>query len=234
MKGGNNMKCGIYKITNLINGKIYIGCSKNIEHRWIAHKSESILEHNPQYNYSIHKAFRKYGIDNFSFEIIELVSEQELFDKEKYWIAFYDSYNKGYNETKGGDCGPSMPGESNPNAKLLRADIIAIRSALLEGKMPSEVFPAYADRITRKGFDYIWRGESWKEILPEAIEYVKSEEYLKKAKAYAAKSAIPSEKKEMWEDIRNKKQKGLKRLDVYEEYKDKYSLSGFNKVWYRL
>ena len=40
--------------------------------------------------------------------------------------------------------------------------------------------------------------------------------------------------KEIWEDIRNKKQKGLKRLDVYEEYKEKYSLSGFNKVWYRL
>lgn len=48
--------------------------------------------------------------------------------------------------------------------------------------------------------------------------------------AHAAKSEIPSEKKEMWEDIRNKKQKGLKRLDVYEEYKEKYSLSGFNKV----
>lgn len=228
------MKCGIYKITNLINGKVYIGCSKDIEHRWIAHKSESILEHNPQYNYSIHKAFRKYGIDNFSFEIIELVPESELFEKEKYWIAFYDSYNKGYNETLGGDCGPTMPGESNPNAKVSEADVVAIRSALLEGKMPSEVYPFYADKITRKGFDYIWRGESWKGILPEAIKYVKSEEYLKKVKAHAAKSAIPSEKKEMWEDIRNKKQKGLKRLDVYEGYKEKYSLSGFNKVWYRL
>lgn len=52
--------------------------------------------------------------------------------------------------------------------------------------------------------------------------------------AHAAKSEIPSEKKEIWEDICNKKQKGLKRLDVYEGYKEKYSLSGFNKVWYRL
>lgn len=52
--------------------------------------------------------------------------------------------------------------------------------------------------------------------------------------AHAAKPEIPSEKKEIWEDIRNKKQKGLKRLNVYEEYKEKYSLSGFNKVWYRL
>jgi predicted GIY-YIG superfamily endonuclease len=41
------MSCGIYKITNNINKKIYIGCSVNIEHRWISHKSESILEKNP-------------------------------------------------------------------------------------------------------------------------------------------------------------------------------------------
>ena len=41
------MSCGIYKITNKINNKSYIGCSKNIEHRWIAHKSESVLENNP-------------------------------------------------------------------------------------------------------------------------------------------------------------------------------------------
>ena len=78
------MSCGIYKITNNINNKIYIGCSKNIEHRWLAHKSESILENNQQYNYSIHKAFRKYGLDNFSFEIIEELPEekQEWFNKK--------------------------------------------------------------------------------------------------------------------------------------------------------
>ena len=64
MKGGNKMSCGIYKITNKINQKCYIGCSKNIEKRWSSHKSESVLDQFPQYNYSIHKAFRKYGLDN--------------------------------------------------------------------------------------------------------------------------------------------------------------------------
>jgi len=162
-------KCGIYKITNIINNKIYIGCSKDIEHRWIAHKSESLLEHNPQYNYSIHKAFRKYGLDNFSFEIIELIPESQLFDREKYWINFYDSYNNGYNETKGGDSGPSMPGEKNPNSKLKEADIISIRQMILSGKMLSEVYPLYADKISKRGFEHIWRGENWKNILPEAI-----------------------------------------------------------------
>ena len=162
-------KCGIYKITNLINNKIYIGCSKDIEHRWVAHKSEAALEHNIQYNYSIHKAFRKYGLNNFSFEIIELAPESELFNREKYWINFYNSYNNGYNETKGGDSGPSMPGEKNPNSKLKEADIISIRQMILSGKMLSEVYPLYADKISKRGFEHIWRGESWKNILPEAI-----------------------------------------------------------------
>lgn len=227
------MKCGIYKITNLQNNKSYIGCSKNIEHRWIAHKSESMLEHNPQYNYSIHKAFRKYGIDNFSFEIIELVSEQELYEREKYWIAFYDSYNNGYNETIGGDCGPIMSGENNPNSKVQEIDVIAIRTALLEGKMPSEVYPLYSHKISRRGFDYIWRGNSWINIMPEAIEYVNSNEYLKKIKSYAGKASVSLEKQQIQKEIQEKKQKGLNRLEVYENYKNIYSLSGFNKVWYK-
>lgn len=123
------MSSGIYKITNKINNKIYIGCSKNIEYRWIAHKSESILEQYPPYNYSIHKAFRKYGIDNFNFEIIEIINDEtQLFTKEKYWIKYYDSYHNGYNETEGGDSGPRLPLELNPNSKLKNEDVIYIRT----------------------------------------------------------------------------------------------------------
>lgn len=227
------MSCGIYKITNLINNKCYIGCSKNIEHRWIAHKSESIIEKNPQYNYSIHKAFRKYGIDNFSFEIIELTSEDMLFGREKYWINFYNSYKNGYNETVGGDTGPSLPGESNPNSKLTEAEVIAIRQEILNGKMLSEVYKNYSDKITLRGFSHIWDGSSWPNILPEAIEYVKSNEYISRIRSFARKSQYSDEKIKIWNEIKEKKQKGLKRLDVYEEYKDLYSLSGFNKVWYK-
>ena len=223
------MSCGIYKITNKINNKCYIGCSKNIEHRWVAHKSESILEHNPQYNYSIHKAFRKYGLDNFQFEIIELVNENNLYEREKYWINYYNSYNSGYNETLGGDCGPQMPGELNPNAKLTELDVIAIRTEILKGKMLSEVYPAYANKISKRGFIHIWRGESWNDILPEAIEYVKSEEYIKKTRSFAGQSSSHT----MHEEILQKKKEGLKRLEVYELYKDKYTLSGFNKIWYK-
>ena len=226
------MLCGIYKITNKINNKVYIGCSKDIHHRWIAHKSESVLEKNKQYNYSIHKAFRKYGIDNFSFEIIELLPEEQLFDREKYWINYYNSYNNGYNETLGGDSGPSLPEEQNPNAKLSLQDVVEIRTKILEGAMASEVYPIYASKISLRGFQHIWRGESWINVLPEAIEYVKSQEYLSKARSYARLSSMSSEKLNIRNEIKESKKKGLKRLEVYEKYKDVYSLSGFNKIWY--
>lgn len=88
---------GIYKITNLLNRKIYIGQSINIQNRWEDHKYYSSNEHT-----ALQAAFKKYGISNFSFEIIEECSKEELDEKEIYWIKFYDSYNNGYNLTKGG------------------------------------------------------------------------------------------------------------------------------------
>lgn len=64
-------KIGIYKITNKINGNSYIGQSIDIENRWYKHEWASKSSKSREYNYSIHKAMRKYGIENFSFEIIE-------------------------------------------------------------------------------------------------------------------------------------------------------------------
>lgn len=100
--------CGIYKIENLINGKIYIGKSVNIEKRFRSHITDSFNKNKPEYNHLIHRAIRKYGTDNFSFEIIEQCKENELNKREIYWISFYDccildSKNKGYNMTRGGD-----------------------------------------------------------------------------------------------------------------------------------
>lgn len=89
------MSCGIYKIQNLINNKIYIGQSIDIETRWAKHKCAAD-------NFAIHKALRKYGIENFHFSIVEECSALELDDKEKYWIAFYNSFKQGYNMTEGG------------------------------------------------------------------------------------------------------------------------------------
>lgn len=95
---------GIYKITNLINNKSYIGQSINIEKRWYEHKYKSQCEDDRSFNSILHIAFRKYGIDNFKFEILEeLKTVEQLDKKEQYYIRLYDTITpNGYNILEGG------------------------------------------------------------------------------------------------------------------------------------
>ena len=100
------MTCGIYKITNQINGKVYIGQSKRIEERWKEHKKKPFLENSEEYSYPLYQAIRKYGLKNFTFEIIEECLPKDLNQKEIDYISLYESYppehGKGYNQTSGG------------------------------------------------------------------------------------------------------------------------------------
>lgn len=73
---------GIYRIKNIINEHCYIGQSRNIPRRFNQHLNYS----NQNRDYPLYKAFRKYGVDNFVFEIIEECSVEELNDKERFWI----------------------------------------------------------------------------------------------------------------------------------------------------
>lgn len=96
------VQIGIYKIENMVNHKIYIGQSTDIHRRWINHKS-AFNQHKID-NY-LYNAMYKYGIENFDFSIVEICTRDKLNEREKYWIAYYDSYNPkfGYNLTSGGD-----------------------------------------------------------------------------------------------------------------------------------
>lgn len=90
--------CGIYKITNKINGKCYIGQSIDIIKRW---KTEYKWY---QINKHLLAAFNKYGLENFNFEIIEECEPNLLNEREKFWISIYNSFDRnfGYNKTLGG------------------------------------------------------------------------------------------------------------------------------------
>ena len=112
---------GIYKITNLINNKSYIGQSVDINRRFRSHKSYPFEKS----NYPLYRAFKKYGIDNFSFEILEECPIEELNEKEIYYINYYDTYNNGYNQTTGGQ------GNSNNIVKLSCEDVNIIYDLLL-------------------------------------------------------------------------------------------------------
>jgi len=59
------MACGVYKITNLINGHCYIGQSFNIEERWRKEKQRAFQTTSSAYNSILSRAFRKYGLENF-------------------------------------------------------------------------------------------------------------------------------------------------------------------------
>lgn len=92
----------IYKITNQVNNKVYIGQTRfTVEHRWKQH-----LRHfKSGRNTILYKAFKKYGVENFKVEPIEEVDVNSLDQREIFWIAKYDSFNSGYNATLGGSKG---------------------------------------------------------------------------------------------------------------------------------
>lgn len=94
---------GIYKITNDINGKIYIGQSINIEKRIKEHFWKAECQKDVSYNSILHLAIRKYGKENFSWEILEECSVENIDEKEKYYIKKFNSISpNGYNILEGG------------------------------------------------------------------------------------------------------------------------------------
>ena len=95
----------IYKITNNINNKIYIGKTEHtVEKRFKEHCQDykkREFEKRPLYS-----AMNKYGIENFAVETIEETDNPE--EREKYWIEYYGSFKNGYNATVGGDGKPYL------------------------------------------------------------------------------------------------------------------------------
>lgn len=90
---------GIYKITNTKTNKIYIGQSTNIPQRWHSHLHE--IEHGR----GLAKYIPDVTVKDFSFEVVELCAPEELNARERYWIAYYNSYEDGMNRAEGGKDG---------------------------------------------------------------------------------------------------------------------------------
>jgi hypothetical protein len=97
---GPTTKIGIYRITNLLDNKIYIGQSVNIGERFKTHIKCGLGIDTPQNK--LYAAMIKDGVENFSFEIVEECNPSLLNEKEKYWIEYYQSNIYGYNMSIGG------------------------------------------------------------------------------------------------------------------------------------
>lgn len=97
---GSTKICGVYKITNLENGQAYIGQSVDIRERFRQH-IKSALTSGPATN-KLYQQMKKYGPENFTFEVLETVERTKLNEREVYWIDFYKTKEFGMNGTKGG------------------------------------------------------------------------------------------------------------------------------------
>ena len=97
--------CGIYRIDNLINGKMYFGQSIDIYNRWYDHKY--LLDNNKHYNKHLQSAWNQHGRENFKFSVVEVCGTNSLDIREQYYIELYNTYNPiyGYNLTMGGEGG---------------------------------------------------------------------------------------------------------------------------------
>lgn len=92
--------CGIYRITDLTTGKSYIGQSVDIKERFRQH-IKSALTYGKATN-KLYSTMQKSGVHNFTFEILEEVSRENLNERETYWIEFYKTKDFGLNTTRGG------------------------------------------------------------------------------------------------------------------------------------
>ena len=99
---GSKAECaGVYKITHIDSGMIYIGQTTNIKDRWRKHLKCGLGIETPSTN-SFYQGMMKYGVWNFTWEIIEFCSKDKLNEVEKYWIDFYQTNIWGWN-SKGGN-----------------------------------------------------------------------------------------------------------------------------------
>lgn len=142
--------CGIYRITNNITGKSYIGQSQDIWKRMYQHfyHRKSLIDQD-MYKY---KGY-------FSIDILCRCKSEELDYYEQYYIKLYSSLNDGYNQTFGGK---GSIGITNPTNKLTEEEVYQIREDY-NNHVPQKVsYEKYKDKVTFNSFQNIWQGQSWK------------------------------------------------------------------------
>lgn len=168
----------IYKIENCLNGHIYIGVTNDFERRMNEHINTSFNENSKDFNSPIHRALRKYGVENFTCEIIEdNIDNRELMkDREQFWIKHYNSYEnrEHYNATPGGDCcgeNSVLKGEAHGRSLLIEDEVRDCRQRYHLGERSRDVYNKYfTEKITYDGFSRMWHGKTWQHIMPEVFQ----------------------------------------------------------------
>lgn len=211
---------GIYKFQNKVNNKVYIGQSVNIEKRYGEHFHDHQNPNYKGYDTKFYRALRKYGIDNFSFEIVES-NPTDLNEAERRWVAYYNSYDDGYNSNKGGES-VTEKGELHPNAKLNNQQVKEIKRLLKETKTTQKDIGKMFD-ISSATITQINRGVKWNDVN----ETYPLRGLHQKPKGSEGVKSIFSEVEVM--EIRNRyvNESGT---TIYKDYQDKCSYTTFERI----
>lgn len=219
---------GIYSITNLINGKIYIGkTEESFKRRWWHHIA--CLNGNYHNNKHLQSSWNKYGQDNFEFEIIHVYNnEEDLNVVEIEFIEKFDSFNNGYNLTKGGEGNVGMKHTTESKSKIGEKNRLN-----MTGKKMSEETKL---KMSESAKGYI-KSEEHRENLSKSLSgIVRSEETKDKCRKANQGSNQPNSKytEEMIYDIKVKLKNGYTAKQINEEYGISigyvYSIKG-NRRW---
>jgi group I intron endonuclease len=174
----------IYKATNKINGKSYVGFDSKWPRRKKQHEKSSFNKNNSAYTGKFHYAIRKYGIINFDWEIIYQSKDGNhcLTEMEFYFIKEYNTFNNGYNMTFGGDgvLGYIMSEKSkqkiskNRKGKKQSEELKKRRSVMMLGKnnpMFGKTNKGYKHTEEHKKYITEKNSNDWTLINPQGKKY---------------------------------------------------------------
>ena len=219
----------IYKI-EFPGGKVYIGQTHNINRRWREHLRDTVKE-----DFKVSRAMRKYKTTIDCFSVIEdnIQTQEEANKREIYWIEYYDSWHNGYNSCPGGDNGWQCIGEDHHMAKIDDETLKELRE-IRASKIYTfkEVYEFYKDLMSYSGLEKLWNYESREEIASE-LNTDELREFYKKDHRQTRGETHGNSKltDEQVISIRNRYfVLGETTNEIYEDFKNLYSLSGFRKV----
>lgn len=214
------MKQGIYLIENLINHKKYIGQSIHIEKRWKDHQTlyKDHFENCPL----LYKAFEKYGVQNFSFSILEEVADKDqLTQKETEYIILLNTLSpNGYNCVLPSELNKGI---NNYKNKLTLEQVNTIKSQLKNTKIAINTI-AEQYQVAFSTIYRINKGEIWsdpKESYPLRLSNDLARKGSNNGRAIFSEEEVYEIRKRYVDYTIN---------ELYPDYKDKCSLSGFKKI----
>lgn len=215
---------GIYKITNTITNEFYIGASSNIYRRWQAHKNRYKNILSKEYNKKLYSSMRHYGINSFKFEILEECPVDNLFKREQFFIESLNAYELGYNE--------NHEGENHGKSKVTVLDVIDIRQRYANHETKRNVYLDYCDKIKETGFNKIWNGYTWQNIMQEVYTIENKQFHKNNTGSPLEDNAKTKLKNKDVLFIREQKDLGSDKKEVYKMFQDKLTFGSFSNIWY--